>query len=274
METDEILETGYGPGAPAGDNLCNDFAQGLIHAYWSLATTRGDRTDRDEGLALVLADAGSPSLFGNVAVVGRPLGEDEWRAAADRMRRFFAAGPGGPYLLFSAWPTPDLAPLDFGRIGHPPLMVRLPAPLSVNAVDGFEVRPVTDASTAADWEQALVLGFPEPALQPFQVECLLPERCVGAERWRHWVGYLDDEPVGTASAYVGDHHVHVEFISTLDVARGRGIGRALTATATLAAPELPALLISSDLGRSVYERLGYVALLRYTLWQGHRGPAG
>jgi hypothetical protein len=32
------------------------------------------------------------------------------------------------------------------------------------------------------------------------------------------------------------------------------------------------MLISSDAGRSVYERLGYLPLLRFSLWAGHRAP--
>ena len=43
METDEPLETGYGPGTPPGDNFCNDYAQNLAVAYASLAQARGDR---------------------------------------------------------------------------------------------------------------------------------------------------------------------------------------------------------------------------------------
>ena len=97
-----------------------------------------------------------------------------------------------------------------------------------------------------------------------------PPRALEAPRWQHWVGYLDGAPVATASAIVGDHHVDVEFISTLPEVRGRGIGRAATAVATLAASDRPAMLISSDDGRSVYERLGYLPLLRFTLWAGHR----
>ena len=37
METDEELETGYGPGAPRGDNLLNDFVQGEADAFSELA---------------------------------------------------------------------------------------------------------------------------------------------------------------------------------------------------------------------------------------------
>jgi GNAT superfamily N-acetyltransferase len=149
-------------------------------------------------------------------------------------------------------------------------MFRPPGPVPHEPIDDFEIRPVTDATTARDWEHALVHGYPEPALQPFEAGCFLPERALAAPRWRHWVGYLAGEAVGTASALVGDHHVDVEFISTLESARGRGIGRALTAVAVLAAPELPAMLISSDPGRTVYERLGFIPLLRFTLWAGHR----
>jgi len=85
-----------------------------------------------------------------------------------------------------------------------------------------------------------------------------------------WVGYLDGEPVATSAAYVGPHHVDVEMISARPEVRGRGVGRAVTAAATLAAPDLPAMLISSDDGRPVYARLGYVPILRFTLWIGHR----
>ena len=154
-----------------------------------------------------------------------------------RLRGFFDGRPGGDYLVFSAWPTPDLGTSDFGRVGHPPLMVRPVGPLDERPVDGLEVRPVTDEATALDWERTFVDGYPEPALQPHRPGCLLPAEALAAPRWRHWVGYLDGAPVATSSAFVGDHHVDVEFVSTLPSARGRGIGRVLTATASLA-PDL------------------------------------
>ena len=268
METDDVLETGAGAAAPPGDNLCNDYAQGLAEGFGALAEARGDRVDRDD--TAVLGDGGSASLFGNVAVIRRPVDESAWPALAARMLAFYGGRAGGPFLVFSAWPTPDLRHLDFGRVGHPPLMFRPPGHVQHEPIDDFEIRPVTDAATARDWEDALVHGYPEPALQPFEAGCFLPERALAAPRWRHWVGYLSGKAVGTASAIVGDHHVDVEFISTLESARGRGIGRALTAAAVLAAPELPAMLISSDPGRTVYERLGFIPLLRFTLWAGHR----
>ena len=35
--------------------------------------------------------------------------------------------PGTPYFLLSPWLTPDLAPHGLALLGHPPLMLRLPA---------------------------------------------------------------------------------------------------------------------------------------------------
>jgi ribosomal protein S18 acetylase RimI-like enzyme len=269
VETDEVLETGYGRATPAGDNLSNDYAQGLASAFVALATARGDRVD-DSDPAVALSDGSSPSLFGNVAVLRAPVGETAWPSVAERMQQFFAGRDGGPFITFSAWPTPDLAPFGFGRIGHPPLMFRPPGPLADEPVDGLEIRPVVDAATAVDWERTLVEAFPDPALQPHRPGCFLPPSALDAPRWLHWVGYVDGRAAATASAHVGDHHVDVEFISTRPEVRGRGVGRAVTAAATLAAPELPAMLISSDDGRPVYARLGYLPLLRFTLWAGRR----
>jgi ribosomal protein S18 acetylase RimI-like enzyme len=131
------------------------------------------------------------------------------------------------------------------------------------------MRRVLDADTARDWESTLVRGYPLVELDPSNAG-LLPAGALDASRWQHWVGYLHGAPVATASAIVGDHHVDVEFISAMPEVRGRGIGRAATAVATLAQPDRPAMLISSDDGRRVYERLGYVPLIRFTIWAGHR----
>jgi ribosomal protein S18 acetylase RimI-like enzyme len=269
METDEVLETGYGRRTPHGDNLCNDYVAGMAEGFVALGRARGDRVD-DGDPDMAMADGASPSQFGNVVIVRRPIDGSEWPAVAERMHQFFGGRDGAGFVVSSAWPTPDLGGRGFGRIGHPPLMFRPAGPVADAPVDGLQLCPVDDAATARDWELAFVRGYPEPAFEPFQAGCLLPHDALAAPRWQHWVGYLHGAPVATASAYTGDHHVEVEFVSTVPEARGRGIGRAATAVATLAAPERPAMLLSSDDGRGVYERLGYLPMLRFTLWAAHR----
>ena len=58
--------------------------------------------------------------------------------------------------------------------------------------------------------------------------------------------------------------------ATVPEARKRGYGAALTLRASLADPELPALLIATDEGIPVYERTGYTFLFRFTIWSRSR----
>jgi len=58
----------------------------------------------------------------------------------------------------------------------------------------------------------------------------------------------------------------VEYVAALSTARGRGAGAAVTWAATLADPALPAILVASDDGRPLYERMGYAAVERWTVW--------
>jgi hypothetical protein len=87
---------------------------------------------------------------------------------------------------------------------------------------------------------------------------------------RLFVADLDGIPVATSGVHIGRGLNDVEWVSTLPACRGRGVGAAVTWAATLAEPALPAVLIASDLGQSVYERMGYIRIQRLTMW--HRPP--
>jgi predicted GNAT family acetyltransferase len=104
-----------------------------------------------------------------------------------------------------------------------------------------------------------------PDLQPYEWGRFYDERVLGGPT-RLWIGFVDGQPVATSAAHVAAGVNNVEMIATIDGARGRGYGAAVTWAATTADPTLPAILIASDLGRPVYERLGYTALTRWTMW--------
>jgi len=270
MAEESALETGYGSTSPGGDNLLNDFVQESADSYRSFGTARGDRMDRVDGV-VTLIDAGSPLPFINRAVVERPIADT--RAVLDHVRPFYDQGPPTPFLLDSAWPTPDLEPIGFVLLGHPPLMVRpAGAPLPA-APPELRIERVVDDRTAFDYEHALIYGYPAPQLQPLREVTIVTPGALEAAGWQHFVGYVDGEAVVAGSAFVGERLVRVDNIATLESARGRGYGLAITAAAAAADPTKPATLIASDLGRGVYERLGFVAMLRCTYWLGLRAGA-
>ncbi len=95
---------------------------------------------------------------------------------------------------------------------------------------------------------------------------------MGRPSIRLFVGDVDGVPVATSGARIGHGVNDVEWVSTRAGHRRRGIGAALTWAATLADPQLPAVLIASDDGQGVYEAMGFTRLLRLTMW--HRPPAG
>jgi hypothetical protein len=270
MSDHEELESGYGASAPAGDNLCNDFQQEVAQSYLALAQSRGDRGTRIAG-TLTMTDARSVLPFWNRAVLEQPIANTQ--AIMSALADFY--GASGPMLLFdSVWPTPDLSKQGFVLMGHPPLMYRPPNTPLPPAPSELRIRRVDDAAAAADFERTIVDGYPVPQLQPFQGVDLMSDGAVRAPGWQHFVGYVDEQPVATGSSYVGEKLLRVENISTLDTVRGRGYGLAITAATIAVAPEKPAMLIASDLGRPIYERLGFTAMLRASYWVASRDAFG
>jgi hypothetical protein len=265
----EQLEDGSRASTPAGDNLLRDFALAEAAAYADIVRAAGGVVEHVDELGLSLTDAGSPCPFGNIAHLSRPIREAEVVGLVDAMRDFYSASEGGPYLAFSPWPTPDLAVHGLTLGGHPPMMVRQAAP-APEPPPSLRIEVVAGAGQLDDFERTIVEAFPVAELAPYGSQPRLFGDDLLETDWTLYVGYDGDRPVATAGAYVTDELVAVEIVSTRDECRGRGYGAAITAAAATARTDRPSVLVSSDLGRGVYERLGYVSMLRYTLWVGTR----
>ena len=236
----------------------------LARQWEHLPRTVGGRWERwDEVWA---ADAGSPVAFPNSATLLRPLGEAEAEELVARLARFYARQPGGPWMLWSAWPSPDLAPYGMKLAGYPPLMVRLPAPFS--AQTDLRIVEARDELALRDFDEAMIHGYPIPELA-FPIDRITDERALGGPM-RYFVGYEDDRPVACAAAYVGERENGVYMVATLPEERGKGYGAALTAAAIAAAPHLPAVLQASDLGQPIYRRLGFQDIGLFALWYKSR----
>ena len=77
---------------------------------------------------------------------------------------------------------------------------------------------------------------------------------------RDWIAFLDGVPVAAAALFVGAGVAGIYNVATVPEARGRGIGRAITAAALAEAVrrgQRTAVLGASEMGYPVYRRLGF-----------------
>jgi ribosomal protein S18 acetylase RimI-like enzyme len=221
-----------------------------------MASALGGRSQSDTDAAY--ADPASAFHYDNAVVLLRPP-----VAIEEVVRRAYEFYPQRrPWALLSLFPLGDLSPMGLTLDGHPPLMVRPPGAATPAPVDGLSIEPVRSAEQIADFDRVLVAGYPGISAGGSIANPALLEAGVA----RLFLGYLDGKPVATSGSAVNHGIVEVDWVCTLPDLRGRGIGAAMTHSATTVDPMLPAVLIASDEGRSVYERLGYLSLQRATLW--------
>jgi ribosomal protein S18 acetylase RimI-like enzyme len=260
---DEHLTNGWEPDLDPGDSLLRRFVLANADRNAFMADRAGGRHRRWDDVAV--ADPGSPVLFDNAAVVLQPPAYVDVPDLVRRVVEFYP--PERHFVLLSAWPTADLGQAGLQLMGHPPLMFRPAGGRAPASPDGLRIVRVTDAETLGHFIDTLIEGYPVPGV----AGSALATTAVLDGPVRLFVGYVDGRPVATAGARLGHGIVDVEWVATLPGYRGRGIGAALTWAATLVSPAEPATLIASDAGQPVYEKMGYLRIMRVTMW--HRPPA-
>lgn len=107
--------------------------------------------------------------------------------------------------------------------------------------------------------------FPDLARQP--MADLLGG--VDPARMRHVLATVDGTPAATGSVWLTGTTAGLYNIATLPAYRGRGLGYAVTAALMDLARDLgctEAVLHATELGRPVYERLGFVEVCRVPQW--------
>jgi hypothetical protein len=131
----------------------------------------------------------------------------------------------------------------------------------------LEIRRVTDAAGIDAHRQVVTLGFgsdPAVALGTACRELLDWPECVV------YVGYVDGDPVVSGLGWRTGRTVGVYSIATIESARRRGYGAAMTARAVadgvVAGCDVAALQ-ASEMGRPIYERLGFRTVVRYAAYR-------
>jgi hypothetical protein len=256
---DRPLETGWLADTPVGDTVLRRFQHNQADVNAAVATAAGGRTDRTPDVAL--ADTGGPVPYLNQALLMRPLA-----AADDPVVEVVERFAGRSHLtMLSAWPTPDLRGRGWVLVGHPAFVVRNPAPPRTVVAPGVEVRTVATAEELAVAEQVAIEGYPmheAAGLPPGAV--LSPALLSSPVTYR--TGRLEGTPVAAAASHVGHGVVNLCLAATLPAARRRGVWESLVWARVGDAADLPAVAFTSDDSRPGFERMGFLPILRFTLW--------
>ena len=149
-------------------------------------------------------------------------------------------------------------------------MLRPAGGASPPAPPGLRIEAVRDEAGLRAFERAIVRGFGSSDLESQGPGSVFDPAVLTDDRMRLWVGWEEERPVSAAAAFVAAGINDVTLVGTVPEARRRGYGAALTWQATLADPTLPALLLSTDEGRPVYEGMGYLSLFRFAVWSRER----
>ncbi|MDP9389613.1 MAG: hypothetical protein M3Q48_17280 [Actinomycetota bacterium] len=265
---EERLTTGWEPDAPVGDTILRRYLFCSAGLFATFAKAAGGRATKAPAFAA--ADAGRPSGWFNSATLLQPPDPATFHHVVADVERFFQSGTGEAHL-WSAWPTPDLTARGWRLVGHPPLLIRPPAalvpPPAPVAVDLVEV---ADATGLAEWERVAIEGYPLPELSPFVPGALADPRALDDPRLRFTVGREDGEAVSIGTLFTDSGVGCFALGVTLPAARRRGHWLAHAVHRIAAAPDVWMAGVFSDHSRSPAERLGFLPVLRFTLWARDR----
>jgi ribosomal protein S18 acetylase RimI-like enzyme len=133
---------------------------------------------------------------------------------------------------------------------------------------GAELRKLTGAEQAKAYWRIASASYTSIGFPPEVFEGYTDHAGLWAENVAAFIAYLDDEPVSIAMTIVSHGVAGIYWVGSLEQARGKGLGRAVTVAATNAGFELGgevASLQASPMGKPIYEAIGYETVYDYRL---------
>ena len=221
---------------------------------------------RSYGTVDAFVTAGLPIAFANGCLVLEPTTSDDLLSAAD-----WVLGHGLPFRVRVDTAVADdellAAPVTLGLEREPwpmPGLVMTPIPAAPPPAGGVSVRRVGVEEHAQFIQVLNESGLPlQTSLRAFAAHML------GEPDLAMFVGYVDGRPVGSSVAVGTPDAGGVYVVGTVESARRRGVGTALTWAAVdqiRAWGHDHAVLQSSPLGFGVYKRMGFQTVVQYAVF--------
>jgi ribosomal protein S18 acetylase RimI-like enzyme len=217
----------------------------------------GGRIVEEAGVMLV----SGPSAYLRVAIRTDP--SVEGTAVVARAAAFFEPEPTGFIVLARRPDDEDIerAALDAGfRAGWTERLMAITSPPSPrHPSDEVEVRAVADAAAVVDYGRVVALANDDPGERE-RAPLLFHDETILAPHIAAFVAYLGAEPVACAMTLLSHRVAGVFYVATVEHARRRGLGDALTRIAARAGFEMgadAAWLGASEMGAGLYRRIGF-----------------
>jgi hypothetical protein len=134
--------------------------------------------------------------------------------------------------------------------------------------EGFRYERATSPEKIEEYAKLLVKAYGMPEFGWDFLACCITKIGI-VEDLQHYIGYLDDKPVGTSSILYGVGVAGLYNVSTLPESRGKRVGSVMSAVPFADAADKGykiGILHSTKVGYNVYKRLGFqeiCKLIRY-----------
>ncbi len=246
--------------------------ENLVEAFSAIARAVPTGHVETEGGVTIVQSGLDTSGFNIVYALDRPLSTNrlERRIEETFTRR------GIPWHLTT---TPAISPALRGLIRrfhltqhlvHPAFVwTRLPDTVPP-VPDGLDIRPVRTAEQVRSFASTAAEGFGEPSgtLDPW-AEGAIAALQTGSSPSGLYLGYAGGRPAGTVSRVITRDIAGIYAVVTLPEFRHRGFATALTYRAAVdgrAEGCRESYLQATELGRPIYERMGYRLVEEYDEW--------
>jgi GNAT superfamily N-acetyltransferase len=232
---------------------------------WRLTAATADDGEAWQGDGIVVAATGASVGWLNPVFVTRSMSS---RGHALRRAVEYFDRRGLPFIVRVREGLGEESERACEAIGLPyrdtlPGMVLAPLSAVEDKPPPVEIRVVEDAAGFAPYVNIMAESF---HLDPGMTARMMTPRLLDIADSRWYLGHVDGRPVGAAALIMTHRVAGVHYVGALEAYRHRGVGEAMTRHAVregAAAGCLFSSLQASEMGRPVYERIGFRTITGY-----------